>query len=458
MRLVVDVVSGAVHVVDEPTWDLLDALRRAGGDQEAARAGLRETHPDSLLDEVQEEIARLAGEGALFTRDPWRDKGIPGPEPASPARPVIKSLCLHLAHDCNLRCAYCFGGGGGFGGRRGLMPPEVAKAAVDFLIDYSGERSRCEIDFFGGEPLLNPGVLKETVGYARRRGNERGKSFNLTLTTNAVLLDEPIRDFLNQNGISLVLSLDGRREVHDRMRVQADGSGSYDEVLENARAMVESRGHENYYIRGTYTRMNRDFAEDVLHMADLGFRHISVEPVVLPEGGEYALTEEDLPTLLAEYERLAAACRDRAERGAGFRFFHFDLDLDHGPCLPKRVKGCGAGSEYLAITPEGDIYPCHQFVGRPRYLMGNVMDSSLDLKTVESFRRADLLHKDPCRRCWVRFYCGGGCHANAEAFNGSLHQPYSMGCRLLEKRMEAAIFLQVSARLSRTEDKGGITV
>lgn len=451
LRIVVDVVSGAVHVVDTPTWDLLGALRRCGGSVEAARTLLQDTYPASLLDEVVDDICRLVREGALFNSDPWRE--LPGSMYSAPqsARPVIKSLCLHLAHDCNLRCSYCFGGGGGFGGQRGLMSAEVGRSAIDLLLEYSGNRRQCEVDFFGGEPLLNMPTVKEIVDYARRKGKETGKTFRFTLTTNAVLLDGEVREYLNRNEISLVMSVDGRREVHDRMRVYVDGGGSYDEVLENARTLAESRGHQNYYVRGTYTRYNRDFAADVMHLADQGFRYISVEPVVAPETEEYALGEKDLPVLLAEYEKLAAICRKKTGSGREFKFFHFDLDLEHGPCLPKRLKGCGAGFEYLAITPEGDIYPCHQFVGREAYLMGSVLRPELDLSVVEKFRQANILHKPTCANCWVRYYCGGGCHANADAFNNSLHQPYALGCSLQAKRIEAAIYLQVAAKLDNPE-------
>lgn len=449
MRLVLDVVSGAVHLVDQPTWDLLVALRRHGGEMDSALAALKANYSEALLDEVIAEIGRLVEEGLLFTPDPWRKVG---DAPISSAPPVIKSLCLHLAHDCNLRCRYCFGGGGGFGGSRSLMSVEVGRAAIDFLLRHSGSRRHCEVDFFGGEPLLNLKAAKDIIDYARRRGEEQGKIFQFTLTTNAVLLDWETREYLNQQGVSLVLSLDGRPEVHDRMRTYADGSGSWEEALNNARALAKERNHDNYYVRGTYTRHNLDFAADVLFLAEQGFRYISVEPVVAPEQEDFALREKDLPVVMAEYDKLAAVCRESNRQG-GFKFFHFEVDLEHGPCLPKRVKGCGAGIEYLAVTPEGDLYPCHQFVGRPGYLMGNVLNPRqvLDLALVEKFQQASLFRKPSCANCWARYYCGGGCHANADFFNQSLLKPYELGCRLQTRRIEAAIYLQACAILDRGE-------
>jgi len=446
LRLVVDVVSGAVHVLDQPAWEFVRELQANGGDVAAVRRQLAGSYPGAVLEEIEAELGQLAAEGTMFSPDPWRGQiGQPEPERAL-TTPVVKSLCLHLAHDCNLRCAYCFGSGGGFGGERGLMSETVAKAAIDFLLQSMGSRRHGEVDFFGGEPLLNFPVLEAAMAYARFRQREAGKELRFTLTTNGVLLTPAIREYLNREQISLVLSLDGRPEVHDRMRQYADGSGSYQEVLAAALALAESREQQNYYLRGTFTRHNRNFAEDVLHLADLGFRQLSLEPVVAPEQEEYALRADDLPGLYAEYERLALEYRRRETAGRGFRFFHFELELDHGPCVAKRVKGCGAGVEYLAVTPEGDLYPCHQFVGRPEYRIGSVLGGERDCSLQHRFQSADMYHKPACSRCWARFYCGGGCHANAVSFNQDLLQPWPLGCDLQRKRLELAIFLQAARR------------
>jgi uncharacterized protein len=459
LRLVLDVWTGSIHVVDQVVWDLLEALKAQQGDLNlalAAAMAAQTEKADYSLDDLQEaaaEIADLIREGTLFNRDPWRAKGMGDFEGLGQAGSpgLVKSLCLNVAHDCNLSCAYCFAARGNFGGDCKLMPLDIGKAALDFLVKHSGNRQHLEVDFFGGEPLLNISVVKEIVAYGRQLEAKAGKQIQFTLTTNAVLLDQEIQEYLNQEQISVVLSLDGRPRVHDQMRVFADGSGSYAEVLPPVKAMAQSRQQQNYYVRGTYTRANLDFAEDVLHLADQGFEQISVEPVVAPDSEEYALRPADLPQIFEEYERLARAIVEREKAGQPkFNFFHFDLSLEHGPCLPKRLKGCGAGTEYLAITPEGDIYPCHQFVGRSEYLLGNLRaESEIAWDIAADFRRASIYGKPACASCWARFYCGGGCHANAQSFNGNIYQPYDLGCAIQRKRLEVAVYLQAQRLLQQ---------
>ncbi|NPV26755.1 MAG: thioether cross-link-forming SCIFF peptide maturase [Firmicutes bacterium] len=440
-RILLDVNSGSVHLIDEITWDLLDALEQTRGNWLQARQALEKKYSVGEIEEVGAELQQLKNERVLFSFDDV-------PERINHDEPVVKSLCLNVAHDCNLRCAYCFGTTGNFGGPRGLMPLEVGQAAVDFLIAHSKARRHCEIDFFGGEPLLNMAVVKEIIAYARQRGRETNKEFRFTLTTNGTLLNSENQQYLNDEQVSVVLSLDGRKAVHDRLRVKANGSGTYQELLPLLLEFVASRGYQNYYIRGTYTRYNLDFAEDVKHLVGLGFDQISLEPVVAPAGTNYGLRLDDLPRLFAEYTELTRYYEETRKQGRPFTFFHFNLDLERGPCLPKRLSGCGAGHEYLAITPTGDIYPCHQFIGREGYKMGNLLEGGLvrtDLVAI--FRGADIYRKPACRQCWARFYCSGGCHANAVAFNDNIFTPYQLGCALTKKRLECAIYLQVLHRL-----------
>ena len=434
MHIVLDVNSGAVHVVDRMAYDAL-AVFDGHNDAEVA-AALAGEYGAAAVAEVLAELHALVDAGLLFS------PAVEVPAVIGDA-PLVKSLCLHVAHDCNLRCGYCFAGTGDFGHDRGLMPKEVAEKAVEFIITGSGRRKHCEIDFFGGEPLLNMDTVRHTVAYVRRREAETGKVFKLTLTTNAVLLDEATLAYLNAENISLVLSLDGRREVHDRMRPDAAGNGSWEDVVARARRAADSRGGKNYYLRGTYTAHNLDFAADVLAMADLGFTELSVEPVI-GKDTDYALREEHLPALYAQYEALAEEYLARRRAGRPFEFFHFNLNLDNGPCVAKRLAGCGAGHEYFAVTPDGDLYPCHQFVGRDEYLIGNLTDGIRKPALVQKFRQAHALAKPACRACWARFYCSGGCHANAQLFGGDLAEPYALGCELQKKRLECAIMIQAS--------------
>lgn len=437
LRIMLDVPSGAVHVIDEITWDVMDCYD--GLNAESVPALLAHKYDRGEVTSVLEELQALQTKGALFT-----EEARPVEVFETPA--VVKSLCLHISHDCNLRCGYCFAGSGNFGGDRSMMSVEVGRQAIDFLITHSGTRRNSEIDFFGGEPLMNFDVVKEIVAYGKQQADRHNKQLNFTLTTNALLLDEDITQYLNENGISVVLSLDGRPEVHDRMRPDCGGGGSYAHVQPKISRLVESRNNEGYYVRGTFTKLNTDFDADVLHMADLGYKQLSVEPVV-GDGQDYAFAEHDLPALFAAYDRLTEAYLARQREGRPFGFFHFNLDIDHGPCVAKRLSGCGAGHEYFAVTPTGDLYPCHQFVGREEYKMGDVWQGVVNNALAQQFRRTHIFNKQDCPECWARYYCSGGCHANAHAFHNDITKPYELGCELQKYRLECAIYIQVKQAL-----------
>lgn len=444
-KIILDVYSGAVHLVDNLVWDLLEDYCQITHEELALKYG-RKYGRASVLEAV-EEIKTLENGGLLFSPDPYRDAYRP------PAKVAVKSLCLHLAHACNLRCRYCFAGQGQFGGTEALMPLETGRKAIDFLIANSGDKRHLEIDFFGGEPLLNFEVLKDLVAYGRNQGERAGKTFKFTLTTNGILLDQEITRYLNDLNISVVLSLDGRREVHDAMRVTALGTGTYDLVLSRMKDFVDTRSGSNYYVRGTFTRHNLDFCSDVLHLAGLGFEHLSVEPVVALEEAGYAIRDDDLPLVYSEYERLIRELLLLGQTGRQVDFFHFNIDLAGGPCLPKRLTGCGAGYEYMAVAPNGDLYPCHQFAGRDRYLMGNVAGEDFNSGLAETFRRAHVYNKEECPDCWAKFYCSGGCHANADLFNQSIFKPYRIGCALTKKRLECAIYFKAAAGFIHNNSK-----
>jgi len=359
-------------------------------------------------------------------------------------KPVVKALCLHMAHECNLRCAYCFAGQGNYGtDDRGLMPLEVGKKALDFIIAQSGARRNLEVDFFGGEPMMNFDVVKQLVAYGRAREKETGKRFRFTLTTNGAFLSTDNIPYINENFDNVVMSLDGRPDVNDRMR----GTGTYDDLVPKIKAMASARGNASHYVRGTYTRHNLDFATDVLHMADLGFQYLSVEPVVAPPSEDYALREDDLPALFAEYEKLADALLEREKTGKGVRFFHFDIDLDGGPCIAKRVTGCGAGSEYLAVTPGGRLFPCHQFVGDDAFCLGDLDTGVLDIARVHEFSHCHVLTKSECASCWAKYYCSGGCMATAHYANGSILKPDKISCELMRKRIECALYMLAARKI-----------
>jgi len=396
--------------------------------------------------EIIQELAELQKANILFSSE------VEEVNPAYPERPLLKAMCLHVAHDCNLRCRYCFAETGSFGGKRGLMDLETGKKAIDFLLANSGNRPHCEVDFFGWEPLLNFEVIKELVSYGRQKAEAAGKKIKYTLTTNAVLLNDSAAGYLEQEEISVVLSLDGRPEINDKMRPLASGKGSYDRIIDNILRFIAKRPHTSryavgkyYYVRGTYTHYNTDFYKDVLHLADLGINRISVEPVVAPVEQGYALQPEDLAAIKQSYDILAEKVLEYARNGKEFTFFHFNAGLDDGPCLPKRISGCGAGHEYVAVSPEGDIYPCHQFVGQQKYKLGSLQDSPVTLaqEKVQNFRQANIYAKEDCRVCWARFSCSGGCHAANVAYSGELTQIYPFGCEIQKKRLEVAYYLKI---------------
>ena len=442
-----DVNSGSIHVVDDVVYDLIplveplvtEGVKDAAAVREAVR---QEGLPYSAeeIGEAVEEILELEASGALFAKDIYEDYVFDFKK----RQTVVKALCLHIAHDCNLACKYCFAEEGEYHGRRALMSLEVGKKALDFLVANSGNRVNLEVDFFGGEPLMNWQVVKDLVAYGRSLEEPNNKKFRFTLTTNGVLLDDEVMEFANKEMANIVLSIDGRKEINDRMRPFRGGQGSYDVIVPKFRKVADSRGQERYYVRGTFTRNNLDFSRDVLHLADLGFRQISVEPVVAGPEDDYAIREEDLPALREEYDRLAAEMIKRKKEGEGFNFFHFMIDLEGGPCVAKRLSGCGSGTEYLAVTPWGDLYPCHQFVGNEDFLMGNVEEGVLRTDIRDEFKGCNVYAKEKCRKCFAKFYCSGGCAANAYNFHGNINEAYDVGCELERKRVECAIMLKVA--------------
>lgn len=437
-NIVLDVNSGSVHVVDDITYSLIPLFK--SHTKEEIQDKLKQSYPMEEIQESYEEVKSLADAGQLFTEDGY--EGYIGQFKDRPT--VVKALCLHIAHDCNLKCRYCFAEEGEYHGRRALMPFEVGKAALDFLIANSGSRRNLEVDFFGGEPTLNFQVVKELVAYGREQEKLHDKNFRFTLTTNGVLLNEEVIEFANREMANVVLSIDGRKEVNDKMRPFAGGSGSYDVIVPKFQRLAESRGQKGYYVRGTYTHHNLDFSKDVLHLADLGFQQISVEPVVAQETDSYAIRKEDLPILCQEYDRLAEEMARRRKNGNGFQFFHFMIDLEGGPCVAKRLSGCGSGTEYLAVTPWGDLYPCHQFVGNEAFLMGNVKEGVTNEALRDKFKSCNVYAKESCRDCFAKFYCSGGCAANAYHFQGDITGAYEIGCILQKKRVECAIMLKVA--------------
>jgi len=396
---------------------------------------------EAELKEAAEDLEELIDAGKLYTEDIYENYiG----EITEAKKPVVKALCLHIAHDCNLACRYCFAEEGEYHGRRALMSFEVGKKALDFLIANSGSRRNLEVDFFGGEPLMNWQVVKDLVAYGREQEKLHHKNFRFTLTTNGVLLNDEVQKFVNREMSNVVLSIDGRKEVHDRMRPFRGGKGSYDLVLPKFHKLADSRNQEKYYVRGTFTKYNKDFSKDVLHLADLGFKQISVEPVVGTEDEEYALKAEDLPELFAEYDRLAAEMARRYQTDKDFTFFHFMLDLTGGPCVAKRLSGCGSGTEYLAVTPWGDLYPCHQFVGEDAYKLGDIWQGVTNTAVRDEFKSCNAYARPECADCWARLYCSGGCAANAYHASGSIRGVYEYGCELFRKRIECAVMMKAA--------------
>ena len=438
-NIVLDVYSGSVHLVDEITFDVIHAID-AGEDREAivaetaARYGVGEDEIRELLTEID----GLTAAGKLFTQDIYADKAFDYKNRST----VVKALCLHVAHTCNLTCNYCFAAQGKFHGDRALMSFEVGKRALDFLVENSGTRKNLEVDFFGGEPLMNWDVVKRLVAYARSIEKEAGKNFRFTLTTNGVLIDDDVIEFANKEMHNVVLSLDGRPEVHDKLRRTVGGKGSYELIVPKFQKLVKSRGGKGYYMRGTFTHDNVDFTNDIFHMADLGFDQLSMEPVVCAPDEPWALTEEDLEKVKEQYEILAKEMLRRDREGKGFTFYHYMIDLTGGPCIYKRISGCGSGTEYMAVTPWGDLYPCHQFVGDEKYLLGNVFDGVTNTDLRDEFKLCNAYARPDCKDCWARLYCSGGCAANAYHATGSIRGIYEYGCELFRKRMECAIMIK----------------
>ncbi len=450
LNIVLDVYSGSVHLVDDAFYDMLDLFGDNFEKEEACPKRVKEEllkkYSENEIDEAYEEMRQLYDENLLFCPDiysevakNWHKKS------------VVKALCLHVAHDCNLRCKYCFADTGEFHGHRSIMSAEVGKKAIDFVIANSGERKNIELDYFGGEPLMNFEVVKEITEYAKKEGEKHGKNFRFTITTNGVLLDEKVKEYVNENMSNVVLSLDGKKETNDRMRYRVDGSGSYDTIVPKFIDLAESRNQDNYYVRGTFTSKNLHFSEDVLHMADLGFKQTSVEPVVAPETEDYALKKEHLPVIFEEYDKLAEEYVKRRREGRGFNFFHFMIDLEQGPCVIKRLSGCGSGHEYLAVTPEGDIYPCHQFVGNEKFKMGNVFEGITKPEIKEMFEKSNVYTKPKCADCFAKFYCSGGCPANAYNFNSDIDKPYELACDMERKRVECSIAIEALKMLDAAE-------
>ncbi|MBC2577712.1 thioether cross-link-forming SCIFF peptide maturase [Peptostreptococcus russellii] len=437
-NIVIDVNGGAVHVVDDVTYRVLDFYEDKNLEEIVEL--LSNEFDRKKVEESYKEIEELVKEGLLYTEDEYEF------HPSFVNRePVIKALCLNVAHDCNLKCKYCFAKQGDFGGNAELMPLEIGKKAMDFLVANSGNRRNLDVDFFGGEPLMNWEVVKELVKYGREIEKPAGKNMRFTITTNGVLLDDEKIDFINEHMHNVVLSLDGRKEINDNMRLTVNDKGSYDVIVPKFQKLVSQRPKDKYYyVRGTFTRNNLDFSKDINHFADLGFELTSVEPVVDDESNPFALREEDLPKIFEEYENYAAELAERQLKGEKLKFFHFMIDLNQGPCVIKRITGCGAGNEYISITPNGDIYPCHQFVGKEEFIMANLNDEKIEIPEDmrEMFRNAHVYNKEECKTCWNKFYCSGGCHANAINFNGDIRKPYELGCEMQRKRTECAIMIQ----------------
>lgn len=443
-NIVLDVSSGAVHLVDDLAYDVIALWEKL---PEAEIVGHMLKKYESAADVTEAEILEVLGDivaleraGKLFSPESFAEEAVAFKRDSR----IIKALCLHVAHTCNLTCDYCFAKGGKYQGARARMPFEVGKRALDFLIENSGGRRNLEVDFFGGEPLMNWDVVKALVAYARAREEPCGKKFRFTLTTNGLLINDEVIDFANREMDNVVLSLDGRKQVHDRLRRTIGGQGSFDRIVPKFQRLVKARGDKGYYIRGTFTHYNTDFINDILEMAGLGFTQLSMEPVVCPPGDPYALTQADLPELLAQYELLAKEMDRRNREGEGFTFYHYMLDLTHGPCVYKRVAGCGSGTEYLAVTPSGELFPCHQFVGDPAYLMGDVWRGVTNTALRDALSACNVYTRKECRECWARLYCSGGCAANAYHATGSIDGVYAYGCQLFKKRVECAIMLQAA--------------
>ena len=448
LNIVLDTYSGSVHVVDEVAYDIIGMYEEKTTDQivEAilAKYPNREDVTAGEIRQCCAEVAALKEQGKLFTPDTYREKA---GELKQRSAGVVKALCLHVAHTCNLNCSYCFASQGKYHGDRALMSFEVGKQALDFLVANSGKRHNLEVDFFGGEPLMNFDVVKQLVAYARSIEKEAGKNFRFTLTTNGMLIDDDVIDFANREMSNVVLSLDGRKEVHDRFRVDYAGKGSWERIVPKFQKLVQARGGKNYYMRGTFTHANPDFLKDIRQMLELGFTELSMEPVVCAADDPSALTQEDLPIVLEQYEQLAQLMLQRRKEGRPFTFYHYMIDLKGGPCIYKRISGCGSGTEYMAVTPWGDLYPCHQFVGEEKFKLGNVWDGVTNQACQSEFAACNVYAHPECTDCWAKLYCSGGCAANAYHATGSVTGIYRYGCELFRKRMECAIMVEAAKAL-----------
>lgn len=437
-NIVLDVNSGSVHVVDDACYDVISLYEDNSKDEIMNK--LKDNYSEDVISEAYDEVKELADSELLFTEDVYKQYITDFKK----RKTVVKALCLHIAHDCNLACKYCFAEEGEYHGRRALMSVEVGKKAIDFLIANSGNRRNLEVDFFGGEPLMNWEVVKEIVRYGRSKEEEYNKNFRFTLTTNGVLLNDEVMEFVNKEMSNVVLSLDGRKEVNDEMRPFRNGKGSYDLIVPKFQKLADSRNQTNYYVRGTFTHNNLDFSNDVIHFADLGFKQMSIEPVVGEDDEKYAIKEKDLPVIMEEYDKLAKEFIKRKKEGNGFNFFHFMIDLEQGPCVAKRLSGCGSGTEYLAVTPWGDLYPCHQFVGQEEFLLGNVFEGIKKQEICDEFKMCNVYAKEKCQDCFARYYCSGGCAANSYKFHGSITDAYDIGCEMERKRVECAIMIKAA--------------
>lgn len=444
-NIVLDVNSGSVHVVDDLSYEVIALFEENSKQQITDR--LKSEYKQEDIAEAYDEVNALKDSELLFTEDIYKQYLTDFKK----RKTVVKALCLHIAHDCNLACKYCFAEEGEYHGRKALMSLEVGKRALDFLIENSGNRRNLEVDFFGGEPLMNWEVVKELVRYGRSKEELYNKKFRFTLTTNGVLLNDEVKEFVNKEMSNIVLSLDGRKEVNDRMRPFRNGKGSYDLIVPKFQELAESRNQTNYYVRGTFTHDNLDFSEDVIHFADLGFKQMSIEPVVGEADEPYAIKEEDLPKIMEEYDKLAKEYIKRYKEGNGFNFFHFMIDLEQGPCVAKRLSGCGSGTEYLSVTPWGDLYPCHQFVGQEEFLLGNVFEGIKRQDICDEFKMCNVYAKEKCQKCFARYYCSGGCAANSYKFHGSITDAYDIGCEMQRKRIECAIMIK--AALADSDNK-----
>lgn len=444
-NIVLDVNSGGVHVVDDITFDILDYVTAPMDEvcPVAVLENLKGKYNESYIKECYSELFELYKNETLFCEDGYEK--FAKYAVASP----VKAMCLLIAMDCNLRCEYCFAGTGDYGEGRALMSFDTAKKAIDFLLENSKDRENLEVDFFGGEPTMNWQVLKDTVAYARSKEKEYKKNFRFTVTTNGLLLDDDKIDYINKEMNNVVLSIDGRKEVNDRMRHRVDGSGCHDKIIKNFKNLVAKRGDKEYYVRGTYTKYNLDFSNDVMHFYDEGFDQVSVEPVVTDPKMPYAIHEDDLEQIGKEYDNLALKLMDIEKKGGFCNFFHFMIDLDQGPCAIKRLRGCGCGNEYVAISTDGDIFPCHQFVGHDEWKMGNLYDGSFNNEMKDYFAKTHIYNKPQCRDCWAKFYCSGGCNANNFIYAGDVHNSYKLSCEIERKRVEVAIMLKIKRKLEK---------